>query len=212
MIQVGIGGPAANALVDMGSVAQDLTFAHSAAGRYAEMAEAAREGEFSDPLVAQALWNAAAIAYRRAFTGGKAILESGKVRLKLDREAVGGRPELTPQQQAAHTLTVHLADKHVAHRVDDAEGAVAVAFLATPPMPRRVEGLGVLHARFIGPEPQVARDLAEVCLFLCASIGHQIETRRSEILAELQADPNVDRFYEAAEEQASTGRRTPPAT
>jgi len=202
MIQVGISGPAASVLVDLGSIAHDLAFAHSAASAYAERAEAAGEGVPEDSLVAQALWNAAAISYRRAFTGGKAILERGTARVKLDREAVAGLPELSPEQQAAHTDTIHLADKHVAHRVDDVEGAVAVAYLAPPSRPRQVEVLGVLHVRFMGPEPQVARALADVCLFLCAGIEHEIETRRSELLAELRADSDVDRFYEAAEVQA----------
>ncbi len=200
MIQVVISGPAASVLVDLGSIAHDLAFAHPAASAYAERAEAAGEGVPEDSLVAQALWNAAAISYRRAFTGGKSILERGTARVKLDREAVAGLPELSPEQQAAHTDTIHLADKHVAHRVDDVEGAVA--YLAPLSRPRQVEVLGVLHVRFIGPEPQVARALADVCLFLCAGVEHEIEMRRSELLAELRADSDVDRFYEAAEVQA----------
>jgi len=200
MIQVVISGPAASVLVDLGSIAHDLAFAHPAASAYAERAEAAGEGVPEDSLVAQALRNAAAISYRRAFTGGKSILERGTARVKLDREAVAGLPELSPEQQAAHTDTIHLADKHVAHRVDDVEGAVA--YLAPLSRPRQVEVLGVLHVRFIGPEPQVARALADVCLFLCAGVEHEIEMRRSELLAELRADSDVDRFYEAAEVQA----------
>ena len=200
MIQVVISGPAASVLVDLGSIAHDLAFAHPAASAYAERAEAAGEGVPEDSLVAQALWNAAAISYRRAFTGGKSILERGTARVKLDREAVAGLPELSPEQQAAHTDTIHLADKHVAHRVDDVEGAVA--YLAPLSRPRQVEVLGVLHVRFIGPEPQVARALADVCLFLCAGVEHEIEMRRSELLAELRADSDVDRFYQAAEVQA----------
>src|SRR5690242_3896264 len=67
--QVSLRGELPSVLADFASIYQDLAFAHAAADRYADVVAA--NGEQGDALMAQALWSAAAISYRRAFSSGK---------------------------------------------------------------------------------------------------------------------------------------------
>lgn len=193
LLHVALGGPAASALADRGSIAQDLAFARDAALRYATLTA---RPDLDDPLVANALWNAAAIAYRRAFGSGKAMLQQRKSRLRLTRDDVANMEGLSRDQRDAHLLTLDLANKHVAHRVGDQEDARVVALLAPPPAPHAVEGLAVLYFRMVGPEPEVAQRLAEVAQLLLDDVLQQIEERRQGLLENLVADPDVARFYD----------------
>ena len=191
LLQVGLSGPGARSLADLSSLAEDLNFASACAAEYASLVGT----DQSNPVIVRALWSAAAISYRRAFGSGKAMLEMGQSRLQLDRKAVAQSVELTPEQREAHSLTLRLANKHIAHRVEDTEDVRVAAMLAPPPAPPELVALGLLHGRMLGPLPQVAVHLADVARALAQSLEAQVGERRHQLLDHLVTTVDLDELY-----------------
>ncbi len=192
--QLALSGPAAGFVADLYSVSQDLVFARDCAMAYAAKIEQ-EQGSAADSLAVRALWNAGAISYRRAFSTGSGHLVAQGKRLRLDAQFVA---LLDEEQKAAHTLVLEMANKHIAHRVGDHEGAVIVALLEPPPSPRSVAGVGTMSVRMIGPERSVAEHLAVICDVFLGEVTAEFNRRTNGMLIELQASPDLDAMYAAA--------------
>jgi len=199
LLQAGLTGPDPSKIADLGSIFTDLAFARDTAEGYATLAQDSNDMEAPGALVAQALWNASVISYRRAFGTGKAMLDKGRTRLRLSRDGVGEAADLSEEQRQAHRLALQLADQHVAHRVGEQDDARVVALLAPPPSPKEIVGVGVFWIRMTGPDPEVAVRLTEVCNWLLGPVQAEIEQRREALLNDLTSRADLDPYYAAAE-------------
>ena len=157
--QVGLTGPAAGLIADLNSISRDLYFAGVAASRYADAA-ADDDVSADDQVIRQALWNAAAISYRRAFGTGRGLIAEKGSRVRLDDRFVA---TLSEDHRLVHRQVLEMANQHVAHRVGEHEGAAVVAVLALPPADREIVAVGTLSVHMVGPTPEVAAGLSEIC-------------------------------------------------
>jgi hypothetical protein len=175
-MQVAIEGHLPGMVADLFSIQRDLDFARQCAAGY--LARAFNEGHpaelHGDPeqaLIAEALWSAALISYRRAFAIGR-----GHLVPKAQRFDIKGLREqlLSPQQLEADTQLREMIDQHIAHRASDLEMVKYLVLLTPPPLPRQVAGVGPTMVHFIGPEAIVAQGLIEICNVLLEPIGQEL--------------------------------------
>lgn len=182
----------AGKLADLDSIAADLQFVIAATERLQEREEAGTLQ--SDPVEVSALWQAAAVAYRRCFSSGRGHALSGRSRLAIPADWVDslGDPELV----AFHGVLLSLADKHVAHRVNDAEQARVLVFLQPAEKPSNDVGVGVMRVKLLLPDDfiRLARPLAEGLL---AVLGRNVEAGQASIRESLAAWP-IKKLYAAA--------------
>ncbi len=192
-LQVPLDGPAAGFTADLDSIARDLKFARSCAAAY--VANEDHEDSEDHSILLQALWNAGVISYRRATSKGTGHLVTQGKRPRLEKELV---PLLSEEQRQVHEQVMDMADKHVAHRVRDYEQARVVAVLEPPPGERRVVGIGVLGVHMIGPTPEVAQHLAEICALFLDVLSAQAAANNDALTKELNASADLDELYRAA--------------
>jgi hypothetical protein len=96
-------------------------------------------------LARQACWESAVITYGRCFTSGKSHGGKRRGRSQVARDLVEELPELLA---AVHRDVLEERDKHVAHRVNDAEVVKIATMLNESGAP---VGMTVLKARRQGP-------------------------------------------------------------
>ncbi|MHC3368743.1 hypothetical protein ACYAFX_28930 (plasmid) [Rhodococcus aetherivorans] len=172
---VSIGGAMPGWLADLDSIENDLSTAHMFLGRYITLAE--RSPADNDDAVSvemQALWNAALIAYRRAFTSGRSLILPKTSRPKLADQIL----DLLPAEaRPVHDSLWSNANQHVAHRVSDHEQAIVQVVLAPEGAKPEIVGLARLHARYIGPTIEDAK----TALDLCAAVGAIVQRELDEL-------------------------------
>jgi hypothetical protein len=143
----------------------------------------------------QALWYAGVIAYRRAFTSGRGHLVQSGSRIKINdewRDAVFDADQLD-----AHKRIWTMSDRHIAHRVAEHEGAVVVANLTPPPLPRGVVNTLVLLNKYVGPPEELAEKLITMCDLLLAVIAAEVQ-RLGKLLHELLEKQDIEGLYASA--------------
>jgi len=195
--QVGLTGPAAGSTADLYSVSRDLVFAKQCAQAYASGRVNSEDPSVGDDVSAHALWNAGAISYRRAFVSGRGHLTVQGKRLRLDESFVA---LLSEEQRAAHQLVLDLANRHIAHRVGDQEGATVLAFLEPPPAEPGIAGVGTMSVHMVGPERDVAEHLAAICGVFLEVLDVEYQRRLEALLVNLRATADLDAMYAAATE------------
>ncbi|MCX5046582.1 hypothetical protein OG921_25755 [Aldersonia sp. NBC_00410] len=203
-LRVGLTGPLAAWVSDLESIARDLNFARECAHGYATRLGA--NNELADPLIAQALWNAGSIAYRRAFNSGRGHIENNASRPRLADKLVN---LLTDEQTRAHEQVYEMANQHIAHRVGDHEGATVVAFLNPPPHARAIAGVGTLGAHMIGPERTVAERLIDVCGVFLEALAAEGQRCMTAIREDLDGNADLDAMYARAAEIAAAEGAVP---
>jgi hypothetical protein len=92
-----------------------------------------------------------------------------------------------------------MIDQHVAHRVSDLEQVKMQVWLTPPPLPRAVAGIGPFVAYFVGPEPEVARRLIDICDAILQPIDIEIGKFLDSQIALMNRD-HLDALYSAADE------------
>jgi hypothetical protein len=91
--------------------------------------------------VAQGLWTAAVISYRRGFTSGKAQLVPQGSRLKVPKSWFDS---LKPEYKQAHEEILAVGNRQIAHYTGAQDNYSVVALLMPPPQPRAVAGVAVM--------------------------------------------------------------------
>ncbi len=189
--QVSVEHPLASQVADLAAIADDFkTVVESINAAEIRIAD----GADPDNLVARALWESAAIAYRRAFTGGKALLADSASRLRLPNdwvEAAGG-----PAGRSTHEQAMTLANQHIAHRVNDAHQARVLIFLNPPPEARGVAGCAVFSLTL-----QYPNELAPALAQLAVGLLHIVETeheRGRDMILEWAKKVPIDDLYNAS--------------
>lgn len=188
---VGITGPVPALMADLGSIARDLEFAAAA---FAEMeARFPPDKDPQDELIFRALSEAALIAYRRAFEGGKSLLQKAK-RPVVSQDVVAS---LGPAAQKMHDVIWEASNRHIAHRVNYYEQASVQVTLSNPTVGREVLGCGVISFRSTGFDDAKlvrARDLATR---LAESVRTQLGEVAAGLIEEIKKE-NLDELYERA--------------
>lgn len=191
--QVGLQGPGPGALADLFSLTRDVDFARRCAAEYASWS--ARGPADTDGPVPQALWNAGAISYRRAFNSGRGHLAPKASRFRLEDVVL---PSLSDEQRKTQEEVREMASKHVAHRVGEHEGAVVVALLAPPLQERAILGVGNLGAHMLGPTTELAEQLVDLCEVVLEVLDRETQGRSDQLLANLRETADLDALYAQA--------------
>jgi hypothetical protein len=125
-------------------------------------------------VIRAALWSAAVISYRRAFSSGKALGQPQAPRLKIPDDWT---KSLKQAQRNAHDEVLVIANKHVAHRVGAHEMGGVRALLAPPQEPREV--VGIVSA--LGHVSEPAEHLPELLLQVCDVLIEKISRMKDEL-------------------------------
>jgi hypothetical protein len=154
MPQVAIEGDRASELADTISLSQDFRAALQCCELLLSMTDADDAVE-PDSTVSRSLWFAAVIAYRRAFTTGKAHLKNQKPRASVPDLWI---ETLHPDLKVTHDRVLKTANKHVAHRASNLEGVIVNVVLSVPPADPRAIAVLPLFLQYAGPErPEIER-------------------------------------------------------
>jgi hypothetical protein len=202
MPTVELGGlGSARELADLASIFQDLGFVVGCCDRLLDLLASSDR----DPVLTEALWSAALVAYVRCFGSGK--------RVGLDPtivEQVG----LQGDVKDWHQYLRDMRDKHVAHSVNPFE-TVLVGAVLTPPdkEDRKVEGIATLASKLITSDKQGVYQLGQLAKALRAKVGNSCRASREKVQAEaemldvakLYAYPPL-RIYAPRNEQAGKPR------
>ncbi|BAX99797.1 hypothetical protein MSTE_04503 [Mycobacteroides stephanolepidis] len=196
-LQLGLSGKTAGMVADLVSIQRDIVFAQQCAEGYLSRAPTGPSTQGEDSLVAQALWSAGAISYRRAFTSGRGHLVSKGQRLKLHE---AWTDMLAPEQLVAHEKILEMTNQHIAHRVGDHEGVRIIALLTPPPMPRAIAGVGHMLLHMIGPEACLAERMLEICGMLNQGLEQEI-SNGNDLLTMWLSEQDINELYAASESQ-----------
>lgn len=157
----------------------------------------ADELDHDDQVVAiRAVWEAAIIAYARAFVTGASAARRGDGKSGRTRFPGDVLARLTTEQRAVHDHTLHLRNRHVGHRVNDWQ-QVHITAVLSPEVggPRRFMHLGEKVFMLVGGGNE-AEKLKEVATILRDGLDERLAELRSTLEAELRARP-IDSLYEA---------------
>jgi hypothetical protein len=167
-----VGGELPSRIADLLSAAIDVQFAQAAFERVANE---------KDELLTRALWEAGVIAYRRGFTSGRALLAADRSRTRVPSEIV---ENLEPPLQEIHASILEAANKHVAHRVDDRELLKVILLLSNPVVARGVLGVTHIHARYVAPPAEEARDAGRLAELIRTEIEAAVKDLEEALVAE----------------------------
>ena len=189
-----IDGSTASKLSDLDSLVRDVTFARRCVKTYLEWIRPESPWDETGGIIRAALWSAAVISYRRAFSAGKALGQSQASRLRVPDDWT---KSLNQDQLDAHEQVLTIANKHVAHRVGDHEVAGVRALLMPPPEPREV--VGIVSA--LGHVSEPVNHLPEPFIQVCDVLIEKISGMRNELAnttLERLRQQDVDRLYDVA--------------
>lgn len=168
-------------LRDLASFRRDLELAKIYADAFALHVADGKLQSSRDPFLG--LWNAAVIAYGRAFNGGvrhgACVLTDG-----LDEE-----------ETKSHSYYLDLRNKHVAHAVNGFEDTTVFAFLTDSAfMPRAVTRTGQVHHELIFNPTTAPRELSALCSKLIDELNSRIKKLHFHIGREL-FEMGLDNVY-----------------
>lgn len=186
-------------IADLYSMQDDLEFARDCAVVYYRNAFAGTESPSDETrtILNRALWSAALISYRRAFTTGRSF-NPGESRFNLGamREEL-----LSAAQQQAHEGFRNVANKHIAHRSSDRDQVLLHAGLTPPPLRRGVDGVGAMLARHDAPSRAETESFIDICKIFIAYAEQEIQSFLGEKNDELRTR-DLDQLYDHAQTQA----------
>jgi len=174
--------PAARVLADQISTIQDLQFVMECCKRL--LTELVKPEDEREPVVPQALWSAALMAYDRCFTRGK--------RFGLTADDVRSLP-LEGQVLKFHNWIVEERDQLARHPADPYDVARVGAVLSGPD-DRGVQGITVLSASHILVDGAGVRQLGALASELAKQTAEKAQKQESTVLAETQ-QISLDKLY-----------------
>jgi hypothetical protein len=107
----------------------------------------------------------------------------------------------------ADAETRRMRDKHVAHRVIDAEEMKVLVVLNPPPLPRGVDGVMAFGVRFSAADRERAEGLLSLARQLLVLIVADREALQDELIA--QARDRINEMYELAERSSTKAGELP---
>ena len=184
MLTVALDLPSAHVLADQASTIQDLQFVMDCCKRL--LTELAKPGEERDPVVPQALWSSALVAYARCFgKGGRSGLATEDVRNLPLQGAV----------MKFHRWVIEERNKLTAHPANPFEGARVGAALSPPgPAGQRVEGVAIFSANRVLIDAIGVRQLGGLASELAKQTAEKATEQQDLVLADAQ-QLNIDRLY-----------------
>jgi hypothetical protein len=176
MLAVALDIPSAHVLADQAATIQDLQFVMDCCKRL--LTELDQPEEDRDPVLPQALWSSALVAYARCFGKGG--------RLGLTTEDVRSLP-LQGAVMKFHKWVIEEAKKLVAHPSNPFEGAKVGAALSPPDQPdRRVEGIAIFSASRVLSDAIGVRQLGGLASELAKQAAEKAQAQQDTVLADAQ--------------------------
>jgi len=184
MLTVALDLPSAHVLADQASTIQDLQFVMDCCKRL--LTELAKPGEERDPVVPQALWSSALVAYARCFgKGGRSGLATEDVRNLPLQGAV----------MKFHKWVIEERNKLTVHPANPFEGAkVGVALSPPGRAEQRVEGVAIFSANRVLIDAIGVRQLGGLASELAKQTAEKATEQQDLVLADAQ-QLNIDRLY-----------------
>jgi hypothetical protein len=180
--------PSAQVLADQISTIQDLQFVMECCKRL--LTELVKPEDEREPVVPQALWSAALMAYDRCFTRGKKFgLTAGDVR----------NLPLEGQVMKFHSWVVNERNQLARHPANPYDVARVGTVLSAPGLSdgsaeRQVQGLTVLSASHILVDGAGVRQLGALASELARQTAEKAQKQEGAVLAEAQKI-GLDRLY-----------------
>ena len=184
MLTVALDLPSAHVLADQASTIQDLQFVMDCCKRL--LTALAKPGEERDPVVPQALWSSALVAYARCFgKGGRSGLATEDVRNLPLQGAV----------MKFHKWVIEERNKLTVHPANPFEGAkVGVALSPPGRAEQRVEGVAIFSANRVLIDAIGVRQLGGLASELAKQTAEKATEQQDLVLADAQ-QLNIDRLY-----------------
>jgi hypothetical protein len=174
----------AQILADYASILQDLQFVMECCKRL--LTELAAPEDERDPVVPQALWSAALVAYARCFGTGR--------RFGLAAEDVRTLP-LQGEVMKYHQWLVDERKRNVAHSSKPFDAARVGAVLSQPgAAKRRVQGIAVLSISHVLVDETGVRQLGGLAAELAKHTAGKAQEQQDVVLADVQR-LDIDRLY-----------------
>lgn len=168
--------PSAQVLADQASIISDLQFVMECCKRL--LSELVTPEEERDPVVPQALWSAALVAYARCFGKGK--------RFGLTAEDIQALP-LRGEVMKYHKWVIAERNRLATHSANPFEAAKVGAALSLPGQPtRRVEGIAVLSTSHVLVDDTGVRQLGGLASELAKQTAEKAKHQQDVVLAEAQ--------------------------
>jgi hypothetical protein len=184
MLTVALDVASAQILADQASIIQDLQFVMDCCRRL--LTELAKPEEDRDPIVPQALWSAALVAYARCFGKGK--------RYGLSTEDVRNLP-LRGEVMKYHKWVIDERDKLTMHPANPFAATTVGAALSPPDHEeRRVEGIVILSTSRVLVDDTGVRQLGGLASELAKQTAEKAQTQQDFVLADAQ-QLNRDSLY-----------------
>jgi hypothetical protein len=184
-LTVALSGHSAQILADHVSIIQDLQFVMDCCKRL--LTELAEPEEDRDPVLPQALWSAALLAYARCFGKGK--------QFGLTTEDVRTLP-LHGEVMKFHNWIAEECLRFTTRPADPFDAAKVAAALSSPEdTKRRVEGIAVLSARHVLVDGAGVRQLGALASELAKQTAKKAQEQQDVVLADAQR-LDIDSLYE----------------
>jgi hypothetical protein len=184
MLTVALDVASAQILADQASIIQDLQFVMDCCKRL--LTELTKPDEERDPIVPQALWSAALVAYARCFGQGK--------RFGLSTEDVRSLP-LQGEVMKYHKWVIGERDKLTRHPANPFDATKVGAALSPPDRAeRRVEGIVILSTSRILVDDTGVRQLGGLASELAKQTAGKAQAQQDFALADAQ-QLNRDSLY-----------------
>jgi hypothetical protein len=186
MLTVALDVPSAQILADQASIIRDLQFVMDCCKRL--LTELAKPEEERDPVVPQALWSAALVAYARCFGKGK--------RYGLSAEDVRNLP-LQGEVMKYHKWVIGERDKLATHPANPFTATKVGAALSPPDRAeRRVEGIVILSTSHVLVDDTGVRQLGGLASELAKQTAGKAQAQQDFVLADAQ-QLNRDNLYKS---------------
>jgi len=184
MLTVALDVSSAQILADQASIIQDLQFVMDCCKRL--LPELAKPEADRDPIVPQALWSAALVAYARCFGKG--------MRFGLSAEDVRNLP-LRGEVMKYHKWVIGERDKLTMHPADPFAATKVGATLSPPDHEeRRVEGIVILSTSRVLVDDTGVRQLGGLASELAKQTAGKAQAQQDFVLADAQQF-NRDSLY-----------------
>src|SRR6202142_27742 len=176
MLTVSLEMPSAQILADQASIIQDLQFVMECCKRL--LTELEEPDEDREPVVPQALWSAALVAYGRCFGKGQ--------RLGLTTEDVRALP-LQGAVMKFHQWVLEERGKLTKHSANPFDAAKVGAALSPPDQQKRkVEGIAVMSASHILVDGTGVRQLGGLASELAKQTAEKAQKQQDSVLTDAQ--------------------------
>jgi hypothetical protein len=184
MHTVALDVPSAQVLADQALIIHDLQFVMDSCKRL--LTELSRPEDDRDPVVPQALWSAALVAYARCFGKGK--------RFGLSPDDVRTLP-LRGEVMKYHKWVMEERDNLTAHPTNPFAAAKVGAALSPPDQAdRRVEGIVIFSTSHVLVDETGVRQLGGLASELAKQTAEKAQTQQDAVLADAQ-QLNRDSLY-----------------